>query len=133
MYCKSRVHVHVMEFEIGDGVFVQIGGSSYVVIRQSSRQGKPSKAGIQLTSNSWQNLIQANEEIVSDVKNILTKHQWVSKCYPIGEDIYVSINCQWKCIDIYPWYKGMNRLNWEVITLSFSQWRKLVELDCNMP
>ena len=68
--------MHIMEFDLEDGVFVQTDGLSFVDIRQ---QGVPTKPGVQLTVKSWQNLLGANEQLVVDMFNILTKRQWVHK------------------------------------------------------
>jgi len=50
-----------MEFDLGDRVFVQTDGSSYVDIRQRNYQGEPSKTGIQMTIKSWHHLLGTNE------------------------------------------------------------------------
>ena len=87
-----------MEFDLGNGMFVQIDSSVHIRLEE-------------------------------DMVNILSAQQWVTKEYPIGEEMYISINSPWKWIHIYPWYEGMSRLNRKVISLTFSQWKALVEIN----
>lgn len=102
-------------------MFVQIDSS--VHIRHES-----TKRDIQLTFKSWENLLGTKDQLSEDMVNILASRQWVTKEYPLGEDMYISINSPWKWIHIYPWYEGMNRLNRKVISLTFPQWKQLVKL-----
>ncbi len=112
-----------MTFELGDQVFVQSDGSFYVL--SSNYQGKSSS--VQLTIKSWQNLQRLKEEMETNIMNIQQK--WVNKHHHIGEDIYVTISSPWERIHIYPWYKGMNRLNRKIISLTFSQWKTLMSYE----
>ena len=68
--------VHIMEFDLGERVFVQTDGLSFVNISHHRRDS--TRTGIKLAVKSWQNLLRTNEQLVVDMFNILTKGQWVN-------------------------------------------------------
>ena len=126
---------------LGKGVYVQIvydSNTAYVDIRQWFQAADggwtPTKKGIRLTSTSWLKLLGVNEHLVADILNVIKK-RYVNNTYPLGNDVYASIQSPWCEVDVYLGYVGEDgvlKLGMKGISLKFAQWKTLMGLSSSI-
>ena len=125
-------------FHLGNGVCIQavlFKGRHMIDIRlwlqNQNGEWRPTRRGIRLLPTTWVKLLETNEPLAADISKVIMC-RIVNKFYTLGDDTYASIASPlWK-IDIRLWHLGADgvlRVRRKGITLNFSQWRKLLELN----